>query len=122
MPIRITEIELENDKPDSNGSRGYNTQRADAVTPSARGSRTFKVEGTLHLKDAELLEKLCRDVTDQSGHPVIIELSDICFLDKQSAAVLCRMKRENVVTIRGLNLFTRKVVELVDESEGSEGE
>jgi anti-anti-sigma regulatory factor len=121
MAIRITEIESGNDKPGSTGSVEYNTYQADAVTPSARESRTFKVEGTLHLKDAELLEKLCRDVTDQSGHPVIIELSDICFLDRQSAAVLCRMKRENVVTIRGLNLFTRKVVELVDESEASEG-
>jgi len=78
----------------------------------------FKVEGTLYLNDAELLEKLCREVAGKTGRPVVIELSNICFLDSKSAAVLCRMKREQGVSLEGLNLFIKKVVELADESNG----
>ena len=77
----------------------------------------FKVEGTLYLNDAELLEKFCREVSGQTDRPVVIELSNICFLDSKSAAVLCRMKREQGVSIEGLNLFIKKVMELADESE-----
>jgi len=79
-------------------------------------SRIFKVEGALHLRDAELLEAICRQVSSETGHPVLIELDDVCFVDSDSAAVICRMKHENVVTVKGLNLFIKKVMELVDET------
>ena len=107
MSIRITEIK----------SRTENSNLKRALTPAPKEPRVFKVEGALHLKDAELLEGICRQVSDETGRPVIIELNDVCFVDSDSAAVLCRMKRENVVTIKELSLFTRKVMELVDESE-----
>jgi len=77
----------------------------------------MKVEGALHLQDAELLERICREVAQQSGQAVVIELSDICFIDSVSAAVLCRMKSEQGVTFKGLNLFIKKVLELTDESD-----
>jgi hypothetical protein len=92
MPIRITEIEV--NSPGSNDD-----------TPP----RTFKVEGTLHLKDAELLESICREISDR---PVVIEVSDICFVDGPSARVLCRMKQQPGIEIKGMNLFIKKVVEL----------
>jgi len=104
MPTRITEI---------NGSSARD------VAKSVNGARAtlLKVEGTLYLGDAELLEKICRQVSSQSGRPVALELSELCFLDSDSAAVLCRMKREQGVRLRGLNLFIRKVIELAEESE-----
>ena len=34
------------------------------------------------------------------------------------SAVLCRMKREQGVSLEGLNWFVKKVVELADEAEG----
>ena len=103
MSIRITEIE----------------SRTEALTPPQREPRVFKVEGALHLKDAELLEGICRQVSGETGRPVTIRLNDLCFVDSDGAAVICRMKRENVVQIEGLNLFIRKVIELADESEYS---
>jgi hypothetical protein len=122
VSIRITEIESRTDNTNLNGGAPkYQGRPAEALLPSASGPRVFKVEGALHLKDAELLEKICRQVSDETHRPVIIELNDVCFVDSDSAAVLCRMKRENVVTIKGLTLFTRKVMELVDESECSGG-
>ena len=87
--------------------------------PSSSEPRIFKVEGALHLQDAELLESVCRRVSNESGRPVIIELNNVCFVDSDGAAVICRMKREKVVAIEGLNLFIKKVIELADESECS---
>ena len=87
-----------------------------SIRITEREPRIFKVEGALHLKDAELLERICRQVRGESGRAVIIELNDVCFVDSESAAVICRMKRANVVKIEGLNLFIGKVMELADES------
>src|SRR5690348_8553212 len=115
MSIRITEIAPH--KSDlENGAAQHQIRPAEALTPSATKPRIFKVEGTLHLHDAQLLEGFCRQVAHEVGCPVIIKLNDVCFVDSDSAAVICRMKRENVVTIDGLNLFVSKVIELADES------
>jgi anti-anti-sigma regulatory factor len=87
------------------------------TTDVGTGPTVFKVEGTLYLRDAELLEKICRDVGKQTERPVTLELEGLSYLDSDSAAVLCRMKREQNVTLEGLHLFIEKVVELTEESE-----
>lgn len=123
MPTRITQIErpksglsalkgiAENcDQPDSSHS--------ESVTRDAGTEPTvFKVEGTLHLKAAELLERICRDVRDRTKRPVALELAGLSYLDSDSAAVLCRMKREQNISLEGLHLFIEKVVELTEEGE-----
>ena len=122
MSIRITEIDSRKESSKFKGGPSQNQgYPPETLTPSLSETRIFKVEGTLHLKDAELLEGICRQVSHEIGRPVIVKLNDVCFVDSDSAAVICRMKRENVVTIEGLNLFIRKVMELVDESESSGG-
>src|SRR6266850_3393069 len=118
MPTRITQI---------------NNARADATTLKRGGkddqlnssdteseTTLLKVEGTLYLRDAELLEKICRDVTGQTGGPITLDLASISFIDSDSASVLCRMKREQGVTLEGLHLFIRNVVELAEECEKAE--
>ena len=119
MPTRITEIEPRNSNYDraAGSLDAQSTNSAEGGDTSGGQPTLFKVEGTLYVKDAELLEKICRDVFRKSGRPVVVELSDLCFLDSDSAAVLCRMKREQGVSLEGLNLFIKKVVELADESE-----
>jgi anti-anti-sigma regulatory factor len=74
----------------------------------------LKVEGSLYLEDAELLERICRDVKAQTGRRLCLDLADISFLDSESATVLCRLKREQNVTLEGLHLFTAKVIELTE--------
>ncbi len=119
MVTKITEIEPR--KCESEMSDGP----LDAQSPnspvtagtSVDQPATFKVEGTLYVEDAQLLEKICRDASRRGGRPVVVELSDLCFLDSDSAAILCRMKREQGVSLKGLNLFIKKVVELADEYE-----
>ena len=121
MPTRITEIASRDDEFDMNGGTAgrqtHGSDSDDVLMTSEKKPTLLKVEGTLHLKDAELLENICRDVSLQTGRPVALDLSDLCFLDSESAAILCRMKREQGVSLEGLNLFIKKVVELMDETE-----
>ena len=121
MPTRITEIESRNQESDLEDRtlehRAHHPDSADVITTSGKQPMLLKVEGTLYLKDAELLERICRDVFRQTSRPVVIDFSDLSFLDSDSAAVLCRMHREQGVSLDGLNLFIKKVVELAEESE-----
>ena len=116
MPTRITQIE----KP-GNHTPAFEVIGQSVDQPYSSDTETaatvFKVEGTLYQRDAELLERICRDVATQTGRPVTLELAGLSFLDSESAAVLCRMKREQGVRLEGLHLFIEKVVELAEECE-----
>jgi len=115
MPTRITQIENTNADARTFKVGGNDDQlnSSDIESPTT----LLKVEGSLYLKDAELLEKICRDVTGQTGRPVTLDLASISFIDSESASVLCRLKREQGVTLEGLHLFIAKVVELAEECE-----
>ena len=121
MPTRITEIERPKSQTSALKNIGENGEQRDCSRSESRDAgivpTVFKVEGTLYLRDAELLEKICRDVSSQTKRPVTLELAGLSYLDSESAAVLCRMKREQNVSLEGLHLFIEKVVELTEESE-----
>jgi len=124
MPTRITQIESPTNEASAlndivgNGDQHDSSHPESVTRDTGRPVRTvFKVEGTLHLQDAELLEKICRDVGNQTKRPVTLELDGLSYLDSDSAAVLCRMKREQNVSLEGLHLFIEKVVELTEECE-----
>ena len=96
MPIRITQLERED---------GEQSDECEMV---------LKVEGSLYLEDAELLERICRDIGNQTGQRLALDLADLSFLDSESASVLCRLKREQNVSLDGLHLFIAKVIELTE--------
>src|SRR3712207_662026 len=78
----------------------------------------LRVEGKLVREDAELLEKVCADISRQRpGQPITLDLADLTFLDSEAAAVLCRMRRRQNVTLDGLQFFVQRVVELADRAE-----
>ncbi|SRR6266550_1210665 len=115
MPTRITQIEKA--RADAKTfKRGGKDDQLDSYDFESQ-TTVLKVEGTLYLRDAELLEKICRDVTGQTGRPVTLDLASISFIDSDSASVLCRLKREQGATLEGLHLFIEKVVELAEEFE-----
>jgi anti-anti-sigma regulatory factor len=74
----------------------------------------LRVEGSLYLEDAELLERICRDIQQDSRHAITLDLADLSFLDSDSAEVLARLKRERGVRLEGLHLFIQKVLELAE--------
>lgn len=90
MPTNITQIESED------------------------GTRTIlRVEGSLTLVDAELLERICADLQEKSPAKLIIDLTDLNFLDSESASVLHRLKREGI-DLEGLHYFIQKEIELAE--------
>ena len=78
----------------------------------------IKVEGTLSLADAELLENICNELREQTDSCISVDLADITFLDTESASVLCGLKRQGI-SLEGLDLFVRKVVELAEKNAGA---
>jgi anti-anti-sigma regulatory factor len=123
MPTRITQIERA--KSETSAPKGIEKNRDQPDCSRSESGTTdpgtvptvFKVEGTLYRRDAELLEKICRDVCSQTKRPVTLELAELSYLDSDSAAVLCRLKREQNVSLEGLHLFIEKIVELTEEGE-----
>jgi anti-anti-sigma regulatory factor len=89
--------------------------RITQVGNQAGATRRLKVEGTLTLADAELLEGICNELCGQTGSRISVDLADITFLDSESASVLCRMKGRGI-SLEGLDLFVQKVVELAEEN------
>jgi ABC-type transporter Mla MlaB component len=94
MPLRITQIE--NSICKKTTLRGGRNEQP-CVSGSESKGTVLKVEGSLYLKDAELLEKICRDVGSQTQQPVALDLTDLSYLDSDSASVLCRMRRDQRV-------------------------
>ena len=91
MPTRITQLESED------------------------GTRTIlRVEGSLTLEDAELLERICADLREQSPNSLAIDLADLNFLDSESASVLKRLRGQGV-ELEGLHYFIQKEIELVEK-------
>ncbi|HWS56761.1 MAG TPA: STAS domain-containing protein [Pyrinomonadaceae bacterium] len=83
-----------------------------------QGGVVLRVEGKLVREDAELLERVCADITrQQPDSRVTLDLADLTFLDSESAAVLCRMRRQQNVVLDGLQFFVQRVVELADRAE-----
>ena len=107
MPLRITQKECNIGRGQPNGLKTATGQPHDCQT-------VLKVEGCLYLEDAELLEKICRDIEEQTGQHLTLDLADLSFLDSESASVLCRLRREQNVTLEGLHLFIEKVIELTE--------
>src|SRR5262245_17295091 len=108
MPLRITQQECSHAEKclkAPSGKGGDQTQDLQTV---------LKVQGSLYLEDAELLEKICRDISSETGRQITLDLADLVFLDSESASVLCRLKREQGVSLEGLHLFIAKVIELTE--------
>jgi anti-anti-sigma factor len=73
----------------------------------------LRVEGSLTLIDAELLERICTDLREKSDAQLVIDLTDLNFLDSESASVLHRLKKQGV-ELEGLHYFIQKEIELVE--------
>ena len=82
----------------------------------AGGRALLRVEGTLALADAELLERVCTDLKAQTGASVTVDLTDISFLDSENASVLARLRREQEVDLQGVHFFIQQVIEIAERA------
>ena len=81
------------------------------IEDTERGKIVLRVEGSMYLEDAVLLEKIALEISEQNGGNLIIDLADLHFLDSESAPILRRMKDEHAFEIEGLMIFLQRVVE-----------
>ncbi|HEV7893213.1 MAG TPA: hypothetical protein VGP08_21535 [Pyrinomonadaceae bacterium] len=94
------------------------TTRITQLECSATDGRPFiRVEGSLSLADAQLLEQVCAELRAGSAGSVTVDLTDISFLDSESAVVLARLRREQEVNLEGVHFFVQQVINIAERGE-----
>ena len=73
----------------------------------------LRVEGSLRLADAELLEATYLELQATQKSPITIDLAGTNFLDSDSASILCRLKRRGVELI-GLHYFVQQIIQAAE--------
>jgi anti-anti-sigma regulatory factor len=92
------------------------TTRITQIEDEQKKRTTIRVEGSLHGEDAEVLESTLMSLQSEQMQNVAIDLSNISFLDSESASVLRRLKTLGVELV-GLHLFVQQILELAQGSE-----
>jgi len=75
-----------------------------------RNQTILRVEGKLYLIDAEVLEQTLLELQKEGLKRVEINLSEVSFLNNESAAVLRRLRRLGAI-LTDINYFVQKVIE-----------
>lgn len=86
------------------------TIRITQIDNEKRDLTILRVEGKLQLEDAEIVEQMFEDFRNRSGRKMEIDLTEISFLNSESAAVLKRIE-ERGASLTGLDFFIRQVIE-----------
>jgi len=92
------------------------TSRITQIDDHAGSTRTLRVEGTLRLADAELLEAAYQELRHTHHGSIAIDLAGTSFLDSESASVLCRLKESGVELI-GLHFFIQRLIEAAENAQ-----
>ena len=80
------------------------------VEDPERNKTILRVEGEMFLDDAVLLEKIALGMREEIGRNITLDLSDLDFMDSESAPILKRMEREHhcrVFPLQGADIFDR---------------
>ncbi len=80
------------------------------IEDAERGKIVLRVEGSLEYDDAVLLEKIALGLREKNGRNLTLDLSDIHFMDSESAPVVKRLEREHGFEIEGVEYFLQRVV------------
>ncbi|HYV13121.1 MAG TPA: STAS domain-containing protein [Pyrinomonadaceae bacterium] len=89
------------------------TTRITQVDGQAGRSTTLRVEGSLRLADAELLESTYLELEARHKGRIAIDLAGTNFLDSDSATVLCRLKSRGV-ELTGLHYFVQQIIQAAE--------
>ena len=85
------------------------------VIDEERGKHLLRVEGELTREDAILLEKIALEMREEAGQNLTLDLSELDFLDSESAPILQRMEREEGFEIEGIEIFLQTMVNQVEK-------
>lgn len=91
------------------------TTRITQLDDQTNEKTTLRVEGSLHREDAEVLEETYSNLRAENVENIAIDLSNISFMDSESASVLCRLRKLGVELV-GLHFFIQLVIEMAENS------
>lgn len=80
------------------------------IEDKERGKTILRIEGSMMREDAILLEKIALDLREQIGKNLTFDLSDLDFLDSESAPILKRLERDHGFEIEGVEYFLQTIV------------
>ena len=89
------------------------TTRITQVDGQTEKLTTLRVEGSLRLADAELLESTYLELRANHQGRIAIDLAGTNFLDSDSASILCRLKERGVELI-GLHYFVQQLIQAAE--------
>jgi anti-anti-sigma regulatory factor len=89
--------------------------RITQIDGADRDGTVLRIEGSLLLDDAALIERVCRDLRAHSDRVITLDLADLSFLDSDGASVLRRLKCEQGVRLEGLHLFVQQAIEMAEQ-------
>ncbi|GIU80987.1 MAG: hypothetical protein D6687_04155 [Acidobacteria bacterium] len=90
------------------------------VEDNERGKTLLRIEGSLTLDDALLLEKIALEIRSQMQKNLTLDLADIDFLDSESASILRKLEKEHGFELEGLELFLQNAVSEVESRNSNE--
>ncbi len=91
------------------------TTRITRIRKAEGRKTTLRVEGSLRLADAQVLESTYTNLRAEQFENVAIDLSGLSFLDSESASVLRRL-RDLGVELVGLHFYTQRLIEAAETS------
>ena len=80
------------------------------IEDTERGKTILRVEGSMTLEDALLLEKIALDMRGEIGKNLTLDFADLNFLDSESAPILKCLEDEHHFEIEGLMIFLQKII------------
>lgn len=84
-------------------------------TDAPEANRTIlQVQGSLTRDGAQWLERQCARWLSGAGRRIVIDLTEVTFLDEAGAVVLRRLRQHPAVSLVGCQLFTRQMIEAVN--------
>ncbi len=92
------------------------TSRITQVDDKYGAIAMLRVEGTLRLADAEILESAFHELREKHNGVIAIDLAKTSFLDSESASVLCRLKEQGAELL-GLHFFIQRVIEAAENAQ-----
>ena len=86
------------------------TIRITQIDDENRGLAILRLEGKLHLADAEIVEQAFDEIHERNDRKIEIDLAAVSFVNSESAAVLKRIENCGA-RLTGLDFFIRQVIE-----------
>jgi anti-anti-sigma regulatory factor len=92
------------------------TTRITQINDKYGAMAMLRVEGSLRLADAEVLETTFNELRQRHDGAIAIDLAQTNFMDSDSASVLCRLKGQGAELL-GLHFFIQRVIEAAENAQ-----